>query len=614
VRPQEWVEAAVTVARTFGLRGAYLRARHEWRTRRNGFRAAPLHPLTSLGAPLPGFAVPAAALRDAVAAAVARARAEAVVAGTHEAFRWEPRALPATAAAWNASPDGIPWQSGELWWRVRHYAPGRDIKDVWEPARFAWLYDLVRGWAVCGDARYVQCAAEHVAGFLEACPPFRGPQWVCGQETSIRAIALLYAEAAFHGHAAWEPVRARVVQALAASGERVADAIGYAISQRNNHGISEAVGLLVLGHRFEGTHPEAERWRLTGQRWMARLVAEQFATDGWYIQHSFTYLRVAVDQCIVASRVAPLSAAVRARLAAAAALLVAVVDPATGIVPNHGNNDGAFVHPITSAPYRDFRPTLTALSVVTGTSLPANLAPDAETLAWLGRELPESGPPLGDGVWQGTSGWASGRLGDTFVFLRAGAYHSRPGHLDTLHLDVRAGGREIVVDPGTYRYVRDEAMPVGLDLDVMHNGPTVDGWTLGRRGPRFLWYRWPQACVTIARRDEATLELGGRAGKALTRHVLVRAGCVDVTDTVPAGLGSIARWRWLLGPGTPATAITLTGTPLVSAATSRDTGWFSPQYGERLSAPAVAVAAAATGGVRLQTTILTSADSRERSS
>ena len=50
---------------------------------------------------------------------------------------------------------------------------------------------------------------------------------------------------------------ARITTVLAATGERVNDAIGHALSQRNNHGISEAVGLLALGARFRGTHPAA---------------------------------------------------------------------------------------------------------------------------------------------------------------------------------------------------------------------------------------------------------------------------------------------------------------------------------------------------------------------
>src|SRR5690606_17608196 len=94
-----------------------------------------------------------------------------------------------------------------------------------------------------------------------------------------------------------------VEEVLGFSGERINDAIGYALSQRNNHAISEAAGLIALGVRLRDVHPAAGAWLRRGERLLNRLVPEQFARDGWYIQHSFTYMRLAVDQCVIAERV-----------------------------------------------------------------------------------------------------------------------------------------------------------------------------------------------------------------------------------------------------------------------------------------------------------------------
>src|SRR5690606_19266111 len=125
-----------------------------------------------------------------------------------------------------------------------------------------------------------------------------------------------------------------------ASGERIADAIGYALSQRNNHALSEAVGLVVLGLRLQEVHPEASVWAREGVRLLEKLVPEQFAEDGWYLQHSFNYLRLALDQLTVAGRIMEaagvrLSEVSRSRIVAAVRLLSRVVEPSTGIVPNH---------------------------------------------------------------------------------------------------------------------------------------------------------------------------------------------------------------------------------------------------------------------------------------
>ena len=58
---------------------------------------------------------------------------------------------------------------------------------------------------------------------------------------------------------------------------------------------------------------------------------DQFAEDGWYIQHSLNYLRLALDQLVVAERVSPqrareavYPAQARARVRAAVALLARV--------------------------------------------------------------------------------------------------------------------------------------------------------------------------------------------------------------------------------------------------------------------------------------------------
>ena len=174
--------------------------------------------------------------------------------------------------------------------------------------------------------------------------------------------------------------RGRLVDLFGWSGERVADAIEYAISQRNNHGISEAVGLAALGARLSGAHPDAERWQRDGARWLDALVLDQFAEDGWYVQHSLTYLRMALDQCVVGERVLR---QVRGHgLSDAAVLAFARVLHCSssctirlsGDVPNHGANDGSLVLPISTGGYRDFRPAITAAAATFAVPLPRELS------------------------------------------------------------------------------------------------------------------------------------------------------------------------------------------------------------------------------------------------
>jgi hypothetical protein len=600
LHPTLWPTAARTLARTFGARGIALRSVHELRRVASSFRAAPRHQVTlSPQNALHPFAVDAAALAVSTDRAQAIERAERVAAGEFLAFGAQWRPLPAAANEWHGAEERAAFRHDLPWWKLSHSgAAGVDVKDVWEPARFGWVYDLVRAFVLTRDDRYAAAFHRYFGEWLESSPPFRGVHWSCGQETTIRAIALLYAEANLASapssdHAAL----ARIASVLAASGERIADAVGQAISQRNNHAISEATGMLVLGTRFRGSHPEAARWARKGRRLLERLILEQFAEDGWYIQHSFTYMRLALDQCVVAQRMlrsshASLSGAAIARLRAAVDLLLAVVDPATGLVPNHGHNDGALVHPIALAEYRDFRPVITAACASFGHSLPRDLLPNGEALAWLGLPARDRGEPLRDGVTSGSSGWAAARTGNgaVSVFVRAGSYTSRPGQIDPLQLDVRFASREVVTDAGTFSYNSPPPWRNALASGAVHNGPILDDEEPGIRGPRFLWYVWPSARIVSAEMegDEAVIvaEIPGR----VRRTVRAMADRVVVQDEPLAPEAQRVRIRWLLHPGADPASVCVEGeSRLVRALEGDPAGWFSPTYGERIASRYVEV-------------------------
>lgn len=595
--PRRWGQAFFTLLKTFGFRGLALRAVHELRRLTGRFRRRPLRSLQRVGGESrAAFRVDPAELRRSIAAEAMTTRLANVLAGRHHAFRSEWRAIPGSAEEWLTHPvTGEGAAAGSPWWKTRHSDPDfGDIKALWEPARFGWAYDLARGWLATGDDRCAARFHEHLESWLASSPPFSGPHWSCGQETSIRAAALLYAEANLADAPSSTPAAMeRLETVLAASGERIADALGYAISQRNNHGLSEAAGLIMLGARFRGQHPEAQRWLERGQRWLERLIREQFAEDGWYIQHSFTYLRLALDVCVLAERALRgvgrrLSSGAVARLRAAVDLLLAVIEPETGIVPNHGANDGALVHPITLAQYRDFRPVITAVCALWGHPIPAEIAVDREVLAWLGLDAPPEGAPLRDGIQSGESGWLALRRGGTHIFLWAGRYASRPSHMDSLHVDVRLDGSEVVVDPGTFSYNAPPPWRDGLAAAWVHNGPIANGRDPGLRGPRFLWLRWPEAGLESTRWGQDVAEIVARVPGSHRRTVRVQAGRVVIEDEPLSTEVRELEVSWLLHPDADPGQVQITGPSRMVEAREGDTrGWFSPRYGERIPSRSV---------------------------
>ena len=118
------------------------------------------------------------------------------------------------ADEWCVHPELGTRYPSEPWWELRRFLsldPSQgDVKDVWEPARFTWVFDLVLGYAASRDERYAEAFWSGIESFIDGNPPFRGIQWGCGQETSIRVLSCLWGERAFeHAAAATDARRAR---------------------------------------------------------------------------------------------------------------------------------------------------------------------------------------------------------------------------------------------------------------------------------------------------------------------------------------------------------------------------------------------------------------------
>ncbi|MEJ7810335.1 MAG: heparinase II/III family protein [Gemmatimonadaceae bacterium] len=618
--PREAVAVVATLWRTFGARGALTRGAFEARKRAGVLRADPSPALQytapALCAPGWPFAATADLVRGAADVRTAIARADLVAAGQHQAYRarWVPR--PMDAGGWNVNPGtGYRYDRVTPWFRIAHFdSAAGDIKDAWEPARFAWAYDLARGFLLTSDERYAESFWRGFESFSEGCSPFRGVQWSCGQEAAIRAAAWLWAECAFAGALATSVSRVAALHtALAQTAERIEDAIGYGVSQRNNHGISEATGLVAIGARLRDASPRAPSWLARGAALLDALIPDQFARDGWYAQHSFNYARLALDQLVIAQRAlrfagTTLSDESLERVRAGVSMLGAVTDGDSGRVPLHGANDGAYVLPLSTREQHDFVPALTAAAVTFDVSLPDAIRPDGETLAWLGAPAPPRAH-VRPSLVSGSSGWVLAECDGARLFARAGSYTSRPGHIDPLHVDIWIHGRPIATDAGTFRYAARSPWNNGLAGVEVHNTATLAGNPPAVRGPRFLWLKWPNART-----------IGAAAGSdSLTRVVLenrswVRLGITHrrTCELFPGGITVLDEvfgppltserivLQWLVDGVAEDLRIEASGEVRVSSTRGDETstrGWISEAYGERRSALSVRAEGLLTGGI-----------------
>lgn len=378
-----------------------------------------------------------------------------------------------------------------------------DIKDVWEPSRFACAYWFVRAHAMTGDEKYPAAFWELFESWRRANPPNMGPNWKCGQETALRTMAWCFALCGFWRAKATTPGRVvDMAKMIAVQADRIAGNIAYAISQKNNHALSEAVGLLTAGLLF----PEfraARRWESIGRRVLEREVPRQVYDDGSFVQHSMNYHRVMLHDCLWAVRLAelngrPLSPQLRERIGKAGEFLFEMLDLESGRVPNYGANDGALILPLAACDYVDYRPTVQAARYMAACRRSLPPGPWDEMLVWLHGKEAASAPisiekPRSRRLDPG--GYYTLRSGRSWCMVRCHAYRDRPAHVDMLHLDLWHDGVNVLGDTGTYKYFTPDRPRLERFLpDISaHNTVEIDGVGPLSRISRFLWMPWPKA-------------------------------------------------------------------------------------------------------------------------
>ena len=419
---------------------------------------------------------------------------------------------------WHHNPfGGFQAPSGRVWCDIPDFSPiSGDARTMWEPSRAAWAIDFARA-----QAYGLPCDADAIFwrmldSWMRACSPFLGFQWKCGQEAATRLIAVSIAFWSLSQRDRIAPERWRQFARFAwATGYRIAGHISYAISQGNNHALSEACGLLLVSHLFPEFR-EAERWNRLGRRVMETQLRRQFLSDGSYVQWSFNYQQVALQVSTLALRLAELAGKPFDRdlydsLETSALFLLQMMESRTGQVPNYGNDDGAWVLPLSECDASDFRPAIQAAYFLAERK---RLLPPGvwdEDLLWLfgateldaagkgdqAQGASSGGAGLQQSVTLAIGGYHTLRRRQSWAMLRCHTYKSRPGQYDAMHLDLWWKGLNILQDTGTFQYYIPGREDVSeyFRSSPAHNTVQLDGADPCEWASRFLHVPWSRAKV-----------------------------------------------------------------------------------------------------------------------
>jgi hypothetical protein len=374
-----------------------------------------------------------------------------------------------------------------------------DIKFVWERARFCWAYTLLRADRIIGtdSARFL---FESILSFIESTPDNCGPHWRCGQEISLRVlnwITIIFTFRQRLNTLLSDSEFESIIKSIRSQIRHVYRNRRFArIAVRNNHAISEALGLYVTGSMFPW-FSESKKWKMDGKHTLETEGLYQIYPDGSYIQHSFNYQRIVLQQYSFALSLARVlndtfSPILKKRLEIMLNFMLSMQDNESGFLPNYGANDGALFFPAGRGVYRDFRPQMNALHVALQGKHVYNAGYWYDEAVWF------CGQVTGELLYKNNElagfedgGYYTLRNKSTFVMSRCASFRNRPSQADQFHIDIWHKGKNIFRDCGSFTYVMSDPLFPYFSGTASHNTVQVSNCDQMERGPRFIWYNWP---------------------------------------------------------------------------------------------------------------------------
>lgn len=440
-----------------------------------------------------------------------------------------------TPINWQLNPlTGKLCNKDQKWYRIPDFDAERgDIKAVWEVSRFSHFITFARAYLVSGDKKYYRAFREQLANWIIENPYSYGANYKCGQECAFRMMNTLLAYNVFDSKGLTDiEDKKNLIILIDRCYRKILSNFFYAYRCiKNNHTVSELVGMII------GAWCSCDTKRLKkAYKILDRVILKQFSEDGGYSQLSFNYQRLVLQDLeyllYVSNKTGfSLSEASIERIKNSVLLLFQCQDE-TGDVPNYGFNDGAWIFPVSSSGYRDFRPVLGSLyEMLFGKRLYDCGNYDEEAI-WFGGEL--------DSLIKANEPKLSSVFPDAGLFTLCGNgfwlmtvlnnYKTRPAHMDQLHIDLWVNGVNVFCDSGTYSY----ANPKGeaLALTGAHNTIQFDKRQQMDKKGAFLVYNRTERCKCEISKDKFIGKVKSHNGYTHERYIEQYPNGYCIYDTV----------------------------------------------------------------------------------
>jgi len=505
-----------------------------------------------------------------------------------------------------------------------------NIKITWEKSRHHHLSVLAAAYRFTGDERYAAEVADQILSWVAQNPVMVGVNWTHPLEQGIRLIAWVWCERLLRGsphHArafsAHSPVWASIWQ------HQRFIAVTYSRgSSANNHLIGEMAGLYVASAAWPWW-PQSEGWCQLAKRILEREAVAQTYPSGINRELAFGYQIFVTEFYLLALHEAGrigdgFAEGCRDIVRRMIEAIPALADCA-GNLPRYGDADEGLAIQLQAL---DPAARLGWIFQVGHALVAAQVATDSATptAAILGHATSTSSSPLPhDGAQAfpdaGLYLLASRRRTPHEVLVLADAGPlgflgiAAHGHADALSFTLHVGGIPILVDPGTYAYHTEPKWRSYFRSTAAHNTVVVNGRDQSLQQGSFLWSRKAAVQVHDWRSDDRSCQLDAEHdgyeadGVRHRRRWTLTGNRLEVADRL-VGTGShrvamhlhchpdcsVERVgdRLMIAHGAVRAAVQFPlGFAIEVVTAGEDAGWYSPCFGQRVSAPTIR----ATGSV-----------------
>ncbi len=390
------------------------------------------------------------------------------------------------------------------WSQIPDFGELGDIKIPWEYSRFPHFFSYIKAHKLTNDKKYVEAFKNDINTWINENEYPYGINYKCGQEMTFRLFSIVISINYFYDYMDKAFID-RLYFHLSIYGYRIKLNIDYAVvSVKNDHAISESIGLILCGLLFQKSIKEAKKWFDEGKKILINELDRQVYSDGSYLCHSFNYQREVLDELTLLLLILNLNCSseveiiekIRLKNIQMIKFLHAFVQE-NGWLPNYGSNDGALLFPVLETDYRDYRDSLNFANVVasgnklykTNTDLLDFFSLNTNKL-----ENYEKESFFEDG------GYYILKNEKVFSFVRCHSYKDRPSQNDMFHLDVWYKGENIFCDAGTFSYNTNKDFKGNFQGTVGHNTVLINDKNQMEQVLNFGWSNWTKAkCIDFSK-------------------------------------------------------------------------------------------------------------------